>query len=153
MRKKVQEVIGQTIRQSFLDYAWSLVKIGAVLLLLLFLYGNISLSQSVTPLYFTLFDNEKATVRFLQSIQSLPEFTSYFRMAKNIFGSQIEQKVYQESRDRKQMIGKLEALLRRSPKARDALYNLSVLYKAEGDEERSQNYLERAREVDPLIGS
>lgn len=152
MKKRVQAVIRQTVQQSLIDYAFRTVQFLTLCAMFLLLYFNIVASQLIPPLYFTLFEDKKATAGFLQAIQSLPEFDEYFAMAKVMYGQSLEDEVYQEARERRQKIDRLEALLQRNAKARDVLYSLSLLYRAEGDRERAEDYLRRAREVDPMIG-
>ena len=72
-------------------------------------------------------------------------------MNDNIFGQTIKTAVYAEKVKKRSMINKLERELVINPKARDILYSLYQLYLAEGDKNQANNYLKRAKEVDPSI--
>ena len=73
-------------------------------------------------------------------------------MNKNIYGKTIEKEIFQQENDKNLMINYLEQQLIINPKARDILYSLYKLYLVEGNNSRAENYLRRAREVDPAIG-
>lgn len=115
-----------------------------------FLILNITASQDISPTYFKLINGDKkAVVEFLSRIKKLPEFTTEFIKYKDHVAD-LEKKLYEEDLKRKQVIKKFEQILEKSPKSRDALYSLYNLYK-QGDPAKSEEYLKRAKEVDPEI--
>ncbi|PJA55817.1 hypothetical protein CO165_01550, partial [Candidatus Roizmanbacteria bacterium CG_4_9_14_3_um_filter_33_18] len=72
-------------------------------------------------------------------------------MNNNIYGPTVREEIFQRENKKKVMINNLEQQLTINPKARDILYSLYQLYLAEGDKNRANDYLKRAREVDPSI--
>jgi hypothetical protein len=160
MKKRIQTVINQTIKQSLVDsYLFTLKCIGVIVLMLI-LAKNISASQAIDSLYFRIFspvmvDSQSvrlSMVEFLRKIRTLPEFSFFFSMSKNMYGHTLENEIYKDERKRVLRIAELEAILTRNPKARDVLYELSVLYGIQGNSEKSEEYLRRTREVDPMVG-
>jgi tetratricopeptide (TPR) repeat protein len=121
-------------------------------LLSVFLLVNMFASQFISPLYFQLVkEDKKAVVNFLNKIKNLPVFSSFLETNKNIYGGSLQQEVFAESLKRKQKIAGLEILLQRNPKSRDLLYNLHLLYNEEGDKIKAEEYLRKAKEIDPSI--
>lgn len=92
-------------------------------------------------------------VSFLQKIKKLPVFNQFLSMNSNIYGPSIMDEINNIETARKQNIGKLESLLEKNPKSRDVLYDLYLLYKEEGNNMRAQQYLEKAKAVDPSINN
>jgi len=123
-----------------------------VILIFSFLFLNLVFSQLISSIYFRFVNNDKnATVSFLEKIKILPEYQKILEMNKNIYGKTIEDEIFRQENDKKLMINNLELKLRINPKARDILYSLYQLYLAEGDRNRANDYLKRAKEVDPMI--
>ncbi|MDO8741834.1 MAG: hypothetical protein Q7J11_01680, partial [Candidatus Roizmanbacteria bacterium] len=117
-----------------------------------FLIINLIFSQTISPLYFQLVsNNKKATVSFLEKIKTLPEFQKILEMNKNIYGKTIEKETFRQENEKKLMINNLEQELIISPKARDILYSLYLLNKEGGDNLAAENYLRRAKEIDPTL--
>jgi len=124
----------------------------AIFLLVVFLSLNIVFSQNIHPLYFGVINNDKAsTVDFLKKIKALPEFKKELENNEESYGVVIAREVFREETDRQVEIKNLEQLLQKNPKARDVLYGLYLLNKVQGRNDIADNYLERAREVDPNI--
>jgi hypothetical protein len=122
------------------------------LFLVAFLFLNVFFSQYISPLFLAVADDEKrGTVEFLEKIKATDEFADFFQTAKSRFGSMIEEEVFEEDRKRALIITELEQILLKTPEARDVLFNLHALYQREGEENRSQEYLKRATEIDPSI--
>lgn len=125
-----------------------------VLLLAIFflLTINIIASQSVSPLFYGVAKGEKNTVIvFLQKIERLPEFSNFLEMNKNIYGETIANKVYSPQKNRSEKIASLKNLLIKNPKSRDVLYDLYLLYKEAGNENKASEYYTRAKEIDPTL--
>jgi len=118
----------------------------------LVLLSNIVVSQTTHPLYFQIInDDKKAVVEFLKKIKPIAEFPYFFEMSKKIYGEEIEKDVFAETWERKAMIIKLEQLLVKNPKARDVLYGLYLLYHKEGNKIKANEYLDKAKEIDPSL--
>lgn len=128
------------------------LKLFIVLSLMFFLFLNILSSQTVSPLYFNFIDEKKAAaVSFLIKIKQLREFSALFSEYKNIYGPSLENEVFAEDRKRREDIQRLESLLEKNPKSRDILYSLYVLYKEDNNDKKAQEYLKRAKDIDPMI--
>ena len=127
-------------------------KVFLYLFLFLFILLNIFSSQLISPLYYRIVKEDKsAVVSFLSKTKNLPAFFLFLEMSKNIYGNSLEQEVFAEDNKRKEMIAKFESFLEKNPKSRDLLYNLYLLYKEGGDGIKAEEYLKRAKEIDPLI--
>jgi len=126
-------------------------KIGFILIFA-FLFLNFVFSQLISPLYLRFVNNDKkATISFLQKIKTLSEYQKILEMNNNIYGPTVKEEIFQQENKKKVMTNNLEQQLTINPKARDILYSLYQLYLAEGDKNRANDYLKRAREVDPSI--
>lgn len=123
----------------------------AAFILVIFLFFNLITAQKVGPMYAHLVNGEsEATVDFFKKAKSLYEFQKIFPEIEQTF-ILLEDKVYAEDRQRKEQISYLEGILFTNPQSRDVLQTLAMLYKKEGEIEMSQEYLMRAKEVDPEI--
>ncbi len=117
-----------------------------------FLFLNLISSQFISPIYFQFINNNKTSaVSFLQKINSLPEYKRILEMNSNIYGPTIKEQIFAKNNVKKEMINNLEQKLMINPKSRDILYGLYQLYLEEGDKNRANDYLRRAKEVDPTI--
>lgn len=154
MRKKIGKVIKEAIKQSFIDYILFSLKCTGFLFLFLFLTENIYSSQAISPLYSritSITNNKLAYVDFLKQIKLLPEYDKYLSMAKNIYGNSVEGDIFSDLKKRQDEIFRLEETLKRNLQSRDILYSLSKLYGAQGDKEKENLYLEKAKEIDPAV--
>ena len=123
-----------------------------VILLFAFYFLNLISSQSISFIYFNFINNDKiAAVNFLQRINSLPEYKRILEMNNNIYGPTIKQQIFTKNNIKKELINNLEQKLTINPKSRDVLYGLYQLYSEEGDKNLANDYLRRAKEVDPGI--
>lgn len=111
----------------------------------LFLIINIYYSQNLSKIFFSLVNfDKKATVEFLEKIRNEKNFYQQLKYYENIYGKDIKNHVFQKENEKKQMIKKLEQILEKNPKSRDALYYLFLLT---GD----KNYFYQAKQIDPEI--
>jgi len=123
-----------------------------VILLFAFCFLNLTYSQIISPIYFQFVNNDKdSTVSFLQKIKDLPEYQKILEMNNDIYGPTVKEEISRQKNKKKDMINNLEQQLTINPKARDVLYSLYKLYLGEGDKNLANNFLRRAREVDPTI--
>ncbi|MEO6508702.1 MAG: hypothetical protein ABIO02_02005 [Patescibacteria group bacterium] len=122
-------------------------------LLYIFVSLNIVASQqSVAPLYFSFVAEDRDAVeQTLHNTQSLEEFPDVLEMQRNIYGESIYDGIFKENKERLDSIQNLEQILQQNPKAREVLYALSVLYKEGNQPIKSQQYLQKAQEIDPLL--
>jgi tetratricopeptide (TPR) repeat protein len=124
----------------------------AIGLLCLFLLFNIIASQTISPLYFNLVnDGKKSTINFLQKIRNQEFFTKIYQMNKNIYGENIENEVFGNEKNRQLLITNYQQALEKNPESRDALYNLYILYKKEGNLTKAKEFLYKARLIDPNL--
>lgn len=122
-------------------------------LILIGLIGNIVGSQLIPSSYFAFVREDKSAVLdLLKAMKLQPEFPSLAGIQRSIYGPSIDEELFAEERRREERINELEELLKSNPKSRDVLYALSVLYTEKKDLNRSNIYLKRAREIDPLVG-
>jgi len=132
------------LNKKFLLFALSILSV--------FLTINIYSSQSISPLYLRLVNNEKkAVIEYLKKIKNLPQFKTEIKNFTGIFGREIAAEVFFEDEQRKIKIKKLEAALQKNPKSRDVLYALSKLYQEDGNYKLADKYLKKTKEVDPMI--
>ena len=126
-------------------------KIGFILIFA-FLFLNFVFSQLISPLYLRFVNNDKkATISFLQKIKTLSEYQKILEMNNNIYGPTVKEEIFQQENKKKVMTNNLEQQLTINPKARDILYSLYQLYLAEGDKNRANDYLKRAKAIDPSV--
>ena len=129
-----------------------IIKIFAIIFLFSFLLFNLVAGQFISPLYFQLVkEDKKAVVSFLSKIKMLPAFPLFLQMNKNIYGGSLKQEVFAKDNKRKETIAKFESLLQKNPKSRDLLYNLYLLYQEDGNGTKAEEYLRRAKVIDPMI--
>ena len=123
-----------------------------VILLFTFCFLNLTYSQIISPIYFQFVNNNKdSAVSFLQKIKDLPDYQKILEMNNDIYGPTVKEEIYAQENKKKEMINNLEQKLLINPRARDVLYSLYQLYLGEGDKNLANDYLRRAREVDPDI--
>ena len=131
---------------------YNIIKIFAITFLFSFFFFNLLSSQLISPLYFQLVKEDKnAVVSFLSKIKNLSVFPLFLAINKNIYGNSLEQEVFAEDNKRKETIAEFESLLQKNPKSRDILYNLYLLHNEDGNKIKAEEYLRRAKEIDPLI--
>jgi len=123
-----------------------------IIFLLLFLILNVYLSQTISPLYEKLTNNDKkATIEYLKKIKTLPYFKTELKKFTNIFGQSIVKEVFFDDEQRKIKIKKLEEALKKNPKSRDVLMSLAILYQEDGNERLAREYFNKVKEVDPNL--
>ena len=126
--------------------------LGLVIIVFFYLFFNVFSSQTISPLYFQLTNEDKnAVVQYLKAIRLQPVFVSELQKFKNIYGSDIENQVFSEEKDKQRLIKNLEQILEKNPYSRDILYRLFLLNKDLGNKQLAGEYLRRVKEVDPNI--
>lgn len=120
--------------------------------LFFFLIINILFSQRFPTLYFELLSNQsEAMINFLKQGKDVPKFGVLSPEIEQQFALH-EEEIYKDERQRNVLIQKLEALLVQNPQSRDSLYSLYLLYDKKGDIVRAQEYLKKAKQIDPGVG-
>ena len=123
-----------------------------VALLTPFLLANIFFSQKISPLFVGVSnENEPTTVYFLKKIKTLPIFSTVIKLSENVFNKNLKSQVFSEDVQRKAEIKKYERLLIKNPSSRDILYRLYQLYLADNNQNKANEYLNRAKAVDPNV--
>jgi len=120
--------------------------------LFVFLLANCILTQTVSPLYGQVMrSNREASSLFLKHIRKLPVFEQVYIEQNNLYGGVLRDSVFNEELSRQDQVTKLERAIRMYPNSRDALYALSLIYREDGDTVKADSYLERAKQIDPLV--
>lgn len=120
-------------------------------ILFFFLISNILFSQRLPDLFFNLADEQAdAMITFLKHGKEIPSFYLYESEIQEQLANH-EAEIYKEERQRQELIQKLEVLLAQNPRSRDVLYSLYLLYDKSGDEMKAQQFLLRAKEIDPNV--
>lgn len=129
-------------------------------LLIVYLLGNIVVSQNISPIYYTLSDlslSKKSlhddAFNFLVSIRKLPEFEQFLPRFIAIFGSSIDEDIKKEDDKRLAYFKNLEYIIEKNPKSRDALLKLYLYYIQENEPDKATYYLNKAKEVDPSLNN
>lgn len=117
-----------------------------------YLFANIYVSQMISPLYYSLVKEDRtAAVIFLAKIRNLPDFPAFLHINSQIYGENIQQAVFSKDRQRQEQIIKLESVLKSNPRSRDVFYDLFVLYNEDDNTKKAEEYLRKAKEIDPAI--
>ncbi len=127
--------------------------------LILYLALNIVASASISPVYFHLVNSlqggsvkkYESVVEFLKSVRTTPVFTEELAFYRAQYGTRVQDAVYANDKKRRATIGILEQLLQKNPRSPQVLYRLSLLYTEDGNVKKAQDYLEKAKELDPGI--
>lgn len=116
-----------------------------------FIYLQLVTMQSTSQLYKEFVFNENTTVyQYISLVETLPEHQYYLQYLPKTYSSYKELQKEISLSDKEAII-ELERVLNRQPQSRDVLYALAVLYEQNDEEMRSQEYLERAEAIDPLV--
>jgi len=122
------------------------------LLLLIFLGMNIFYSLYIPNIFFaTTTKSKSAILSFISQTKDLAQFQKIYPEIKSTFKSNSNV-INSQSKSRREQIAKLENLLSINPDSPELLYGLHLLYDADGNATLSDDYLARARAIDPLIG-
>ena len=129
-------------------------------LLIVYLLGNIVVSQNISQSYFKLsaFSLPKSNLHaeafnFLISIRKLPEFETFLPRFKAVFGNSIEDDIKKEDEKRSIYFKNLEYIIEKNPKSRDALLKLYLYYIQENQPDKAVYYLNKAKEIDPSLNN
>lgn len=115
-------------------------------------FVNVFYSQTIPGIYYKFINEERpAVTSYLIGIRSLPIFPQEFITYKNKYGAWVGTQVFLVESQRNSKIAKLEDALSKNPKSRDVLYGLFQLYKERGDIQKAQEYLNKARAIDPTL--
>jgi len=123
-----------------------------ILISCLFLILNIFASQTISPLFYGVINNDyQSIVLFLKKIGNQSFFNQELKKYQLIYGKKIDGDVFSEERKRQEEIKKLEVLLQKNPNARDVLYQLYLLYQQAGNNKKAEEYYRKAKEIDPFL--
>ncbi len=121
-------------------------------LLFMFLIANILYSQIMPNEYFQLLQgNDGSFVSIIKRGKDTVFFEKLFPENKNTIAAK-EADIFADTHQRKAQIEILKQTLTINPESRDVLYALYVLYKNDGQTEAAQEYLDKARQIDPKVG-
>lgn len=117
-----------------------------------FVVANIFLSQNLDSGYFKVANgDEKSFANLLIKIKALPDFNTFYSLGQKIYGTKIEEDVFQEQIKMEKEILRIQSLLTLNPKQKYLLYNLYLLYQQKGDTHQAQEYLNKAKLIDPTV--
>ncbi len=125
-----------------------------VSVIVIFVGLNILSSQLVSPLYRGIVkNNDDAWVLFLKIAPELSSFETEIEPYVRGRYQEYAQALTADDLTRREKIAQLEQLLETSPDSPPVLYALSSLYAQGNDQEMADEYLERARALDPEVGT
>ncbi len=142
-RKKItQNNSWKTILSVFL-----LIFLGVFLLL------NIYYSQNLSPLLISLTkkNDYQSVVSYLKKIEGTKYFSEELKKYQRIYGDRLLTDVFADKVKIEKTIKEFERLLKVNPNSRDLLYWLYRLNKMIGNQEKAKEYINKAREIDPMI--
>lgn len=117
-----------------------------------FLLLNIIVSQLISPAYFELVnDDQQAALYYLRSIRQHANYSSELTRLTAMYGDSFKDLVLAEEANQIAMFQKLEQILGKNPYARDILFDLFLLYDRIGNKNLAQQFLMKAKAVDPAI--
>lgn len=117
-----------------------------------FVVLNVFLSQAVPSLYEgVLLGQTKAIVSYLNAIEKQDFYKQEEAYYKNISEGEVVHDLEESKKQEKKQIEDLEATLIKNPKTPSVLYALAILYKQEGNNEKSFAYFKKAQQLDPTI--
>ncbi|MCX7997231.1 MAG: hypothetical protein N2691_05800 [Patescibacteria group bacterium] len=117
-----------------------------------FLAANLAASQLTVPAYSRLVNGDRDTwVTFFKAAADRDDGLPLILEYKGRY-RELADEINRESMSRRARISYLEAELTQNPEARDILYALALLYHQEGEKEKANDYLNRARAIDPATG-
>ena len=136
----------------FLNFLKQLVLFFLFIFMVVFLGINIFFSQNINPLFLKVINPDyQSAIAFLKKIKKTPYFSQELSKFKKIYGEKIVEEVFRDEIELDKKIKKYESLLKINSNNPDLLYNLYLLYKKKGNEKLAQEYLKKAREIDPWI--
>ncbi len=120
---------------------------------LLWVMLSVVVSQQLAPQYFAHVENEqRVMVTYLNALRKDSLFLLELQRAVDTYGVWVRDDVYKADSMRINSIQELEQKLQIYPSNRDIYISLSRLYEQAGDEQKSMQTLQKAQEIDPLIG-
>lgn len=121
-------------------------------ILVVFGLFNIFSSQFISEMYLQLLNGEQgAQVEFMKKAKTLPQFKTLKPEIQETY-TIYQEEVYADEKKRREYIQKLETIAQSYPESRDVLYSLSLLYEKDGNIHKSQEYLQKAKAIDPNVG-
>lgn len=95
--------------------------------------------------------DREAAIVFLKYIRKLPVFERVYADQNALYNGELRDGVFHEELSRQEQVTKLEKAVKQYPNSRDVLYALSTIYREDGEVEKADYYLERAKQIDPLV--
>ena len=121
-------------------------------LLFMFLVANILYSQIMPDEYFQLLQGkENAFVSIIKRGKDTSFFQTILPENRNTIAVK-EADIFADAHQRQAQIDILKQTLSYNPESRDVLYALYLLYKRDGQINTANEYLDRARQIDPTVG-
>ncbi len=103
-------------------------------------------------MYFALAKHQEGSfVEFVQKARRIDAFWELFPQVKDLMVAHADE-IFADTTSRRGQIDVLKTTLTANPQSPEILYSLHLLYHSEGQEVLSQEYLQKARDLDPMIG-
>lgn len=129
-------------------------------LLIVYLIGNIVVSQNISASYFKLSEFNlpknnlhKEAFDFLISIRKLSDYNVFLPRFKAIFGDSLEADINKEDAKRLVYFKNLKYIIENNPKSRDTLLKLYLYYIQENQPDKAEYFLNKAKEIDPSLNN
>ena len=98
-----------------------------------------------------LYSDNQSFVFFGKVVQKHPEIAPTIFSDMTNVKEQVNVSFLQEGMIRDEQIATLEAYLKTNPKTADVLYSLALLYKKNGKDEKANEFLKKALEINPYL--
>jgi tetratricopeptide (TPR) repeat protein len=114
--------------------------------------ANILASQSFPQImYDVMGGSTSATAEYLKRIWGTQQFAYEIKNIKEHNEESILKEMNAEESEQNKMIEALKSTIKQYPYAPEPYYNLSLIYAQRGQHERSLEYLQSARQIDPSL--
>lgn len=113
---------------------------------------NLISSQSYPTLMYDLLQGrEHSLVLYIKKIWGTPLYRQEMRALQEENRESVLHQMKIEEDERNKMFKSLEKVIEKYPYAPEPYYNLSLLYKNQGNTTKADEYLRKAQQIDPLL--
>lgn len=113
---------------------------------------NILSSQSYPSVMYRVMDGDAGAIAaYLKQIWGSRQFDAELAVVKRDGNKDVLNQMQKEENERVGMMRALESATKLYPYAPEPYFNLSLLYRQQGDAKKADEYLRRARQIDPHI--
>lgn len=113
---------------------------------------NLISSQSYPAIMYELVQgNERARLEYLKKIWGSSLYNNEVNQIRDENRELLLGQIQAEEQERLAVIESLKSIIKKYPYAPEPYYNLSLLYRRQGDLESAGNYLKKAQQIDPTL--